>query len=504
MLVAVALVGGPSLVPGAPPARVVAAAQAAPCRSDAQVAGLGRTAADQGLWLGEANTEVTNFGDAAALRGTAALAAAPDVVALTATRTGRGYWLARSDGTVHGFGDAGLFGSPPRTRLPSPIVDIAGTVSGRGYYLVTQTANVYTFGDAVFFGSTGAAPIPSPVVDMQLSPSGKGYWLLTSTGTVYGFGDAQVLGSAAAPRLVGPAADMTATPTGRGYVILAANGDVFPFGDAPVFGSGKVGEDLPAGTTYTDIEATSTGKGYWAADRGGAVFSAGDAFAADSPTNAPAIACVQPAALDFGESPLRVAAPRQTFTVTSVGLAVLAIASVDIAGAAGPDFTRTADSCTGRRLRAGRSCSVEIEFRPLVTGDRQASASVRSTGATAAVDLRGRGLGSGSTVTTATTAAPSQARLTVDPGLGHPGFVVQASGSGFRPLADIVLTWVPGIGQVQARSDAAGSFRVAVLVFPHDLPGPRQLRGSDGTTTAVAEFLVVPDSGQPRDITIHR
>lgn len=86
--------------------------------------------------------------------------------------------------------------------------------------------------------------------------------------------------------------------------------------------------------------------------------------------------------------------------------------------------------------------------------------------------------------------------LTVTPALGPPGFVATAHGSGFPP-GPVVLAWTPGIGTFTATAGATGTFDVAVLVFPRDRLGPRQLVATSGTVAASAPFLVVPSTIQP-------
>jgi hypothetical protein len=97
----------------------------------------------------------------------------------------------------------------------------------------------------------------------------------------------------------------------------------------------------------------------------------------------------------------------------------------------------------------------------------------------------------------------SHPKLQVAPALGPPGFVTQASGSGFPPNVQVALSWAPGIGNWTVRTDAKGAFQTSVFVFPNDRTGVRQLRaapvskGRFGTVSAT--FLCVPGTLQPRD-----
>jgi hypothetical protein len=115
-----------------------------------------------------------------------------------------------------------------------------------------------------------------------------------------------------------------------------------------------------------------------------------------------------------------------------------------------------------------------------------------------------------STSTSSTTPVqppPGKLQLDCQPPLGPPGFVTEAVGTGFPANAPVTLAWRPGIGGAQVVTDAAGSFRVPVLVMHHDALGPRQLVATVGgssrgaTPTVSAPFLVVPATlGPPRAI----
>jgi hypothetical protein len=106
------------------------------------------------------------------------------------------------------------------------------------------------------------------------------------------------------------------------------------------------------------------------------------------------------------------------------------------------------------------------------------------------------------------------ATLTLNPGLARPGFVTFAIGQGFPANTDVTLTWDRGIGGAEAVSDDEGTFRVPILLFRHDLLGPRTLEAlllvDDGIgdpeleVAATAPFLVVPGTAQPGDFVNRR
>lgn len=99
--------------------------------------------------------------------------------------------------------------------------------------------------------------------------------------------------------------------------------------------------------------------------------------------------------------------------------------------------------------------------------------------------------------------------LVLTPTVGPPGTVLAVQGSGFAPGTPVQLSWDRGLlgpdsGAVTA--DGAGGFRVALLIYPHDLLGRRTLTARTSpvappSSPASATFLVVPGSVQPRDFT---
>lgn len=114
------------------------------------------------------------------------------------------------------------------------------------------------------------------------------------------------------------------------------------------------------------------------------------------------IASVSPTVLDFGTHEIGWQVPSRTTTLTNTGDADLHVTSVTRTGAA--DFTTGSDSCTGRTLQPGASCSVEVRFDPTTVGtpsahlsfhhDASQSPRVSMRGAvTPPADLAVRGVG---------------------------------------------------------------------------------------------------------------
>lgn len=84
--------------------------------------------------------------------------------------------------------------------------------------------------------------------------------------------------------------------------------------------------------------------------------------------------------------------------------------------------------------------------------------------------------------------------------LGLPGSVTTATGTGF-PAGDVTLGWGSGIGSARTQVDDRGRLRAQVLVFPHDIEGPRELLVETPAAPELAAlrvpFLVVSGAAEP-------
>jgi hypothetical protein len=111
-----------------------------------------------------------------------------------------------------------------------------------------------------------------------------------------------------------------------------------------------------------------------------------------------------------------------------------------------------------------------------------------------------------------------QPSVALDPPIGPPGFVTNVVGTGFPANATIVfLNWgAPALRSPlpkNIKTDANGSFQFPILVFYHDLLGPRMLQAivanpfGDRAGSAIeadAPFLVTPGRSQPTDLVLRR
>jgi TolB protein len=99
---------------------------------------------------------------------------------------------------------------------------------------------------------------------------------------------------------------------------------------------------------------------------------------------------------------------------------------------------------------------------------------------------------------------PAGTKLRIEPTIGPPGFVATAIGTGFPPNTYVTLAWRFGLGTWTVRTKGNGTFSQPVLIFHHDLLGPRQLVATNFPAVAGANFLAVPASIQPRGFVVRR
>lgn len=98
--------------------------------------------------------------------------------------------------------------------------------------------------------------------------------------------------------------------------------------------------------------------------------------------------------LDFEDQRVREPSSALAVTVTSEGERPL---SLQVRGPFGPhagDFDLVNDTCSGARLAGGQACSIQVQFIPTATGDREATLVLRhnATDSPARVSLRGTGV----------------------------------------------------------------------------------------------------------------
>ena len=187
--------------------------------------------------------------------------------------------------------------------------------------------------------------------------------------------------------------------------------------------------------------------------------SSGSTFVGSS---AVAYPLVEPGTVVF--EPTVVVAGRRSATVSlsnPTARTITVVASrVDAAGSGG--FSLVTDNCTGQSLTAGASCTVDVQFAPLVVGAVNGLLTFDLADGTAASAAL---VGDGS----------AEPTLDVLPGVATPGQVVTVFGSGF-PAGAIVEFSRSGVADVaQLTVDPDGSFAHVFVVLPNTPSGPMTL-----------------------------
>ena len=157
---------------------------------------------------------------------------------------------------------------------------------------------------------------------------------------------------------------------------------------------------------------------------------------------------------------------------------------MSLTGANPADFTVTSDLCSGAVLNPLATCVVRVAFHPTSPGDRTALVQFVDTagGSPHLAPLTGR--------------SPT---LVVSPGVAAPGRTVDVIGMSWQPGQAVALTTVDTRDPTHVYSesrvvtaDAAGNFRVVMVMFPKTTPGSRFVIGTGlaPTATARAPLLV--------------
>jgi len=87
---------------------------------------------------------------------------------------------------------------------------------------------------------------------------------------------------------------------------------------------------------------------------------------------------ISPVSLNFGNVTVGMSSAPQTVTLTNTSKIAITVQSVTITGANINDFSQT-NTC-GTSVAAGASCSINVTFKPTVTGARRASVTIMDTG----------------------------------------------------------------------------------------------------------------------------
>ncbi len=213
----------------------------------------------------------------------------------------------------------------------------------------------------------------------------------------------------------------------------------------------------------------------------------GDVFIRDMPP----LPRLNPPTVDFGTFAVGAAPSNAAAVLMNAGWGPMTMKPATVSGSNAGDYSVLADGCSAATLYSGEACTVTVGFGPTQPGTRTAQLQipVNAPGSPAVQQLTGRG---------------SQARITLDPPIGPQGIVVVATGDHFPANSQVQLSWSVGItpGLPVVKADASGHWQIQVLVFHHDIVGPRNLvatsvGGPAFPTVAVPMLVTVRSVGPP-------
>jgi Tol biopolymer transport system component len=212
---------------------------------------------------------------------------------------------------------------------------------------------------------------------------------------------------------------------------------------------------------------------------------------------------VDPGLLDFsGPVAIGSRSATRSITVTNDEFGPLRYGGSAITG---NDFTVVDDGCRNKVLNPTETCRVGVVFSPRNAGALTSTLTVSTDDLASPHRVSLTGIAEGPPGPGAFTPT-----LAVSPGVGPGGTVASVSGQGYRPDIALRLQWGPdptlAAGPVPIGSttvlatDGQGRFGpVPILVFHHDLLGPRvvQTSGTLPDATATAPFLAVQSTVEP-------
>ena len=165
--------------------------------------------------------------------------------------------------------------------------------------------------------------------------------------------------------------------------------------------------------------------------------------------------------------------------VANIGFGPALVAAVTVSGDHPDDFLITGNGCAAGPVNPGATCSIDIAFTPTEAGHRTATVNVFTEfGQYTSVLVNG-----GSTRTARLETADDEVRAGDDVGLG---------GSGFRPAAEVVISWADGRGgSIVVRADRDGNFLALLPTRVVEPNGERILVAQSGDQAAKATIEVL-------------
>jgi hypothetical protein len=191
-----------------------------------------------------------------------------------------------------------------------------------------------------------------------------------------------------------------------------------------------------------------------------------------------------PDPVDFGTALIGTPPADRVVTVTNTGDAPFTVTGLDVIGPAAADFSIVTDTCLGGVVTPTIACTVTVRATPTAPGDRAAELRFIDTapGSPHTVDLR------------VATAAPT---LQFNPGLGPPGLVTTAVGTGWPAGLPVTVTFPGHDGRFVGTAGPDGSVVLTgVLILPRSQIGARVALGvsptpSGAVASAFTTFQVV-------------
>ena len=193
---------------------------------------------------------------------------------------------------------------------------------------------------------------------------------------------------------------------------------------------------------------------------------------------------ITPTSYTFPPSAVGSTSTPTAFTVTNNGTDTTTITSTGITG----DFAIVSDGCNGTTLAPGATCPLAANFSPGTDGTRKGVITVKGTaGGFATARLVG--------------VAAFGGVLAFSPAVVTAGKVTTLVGKGFRPTVALTIGWDNGLtGTFTVTTDAAGDFRMAVLILRNELVGTRHavVTAPAADAGATTPLLVVLPTYQPQ------
>jgi hypothetical protein len=191
-------------------------------------------------------------------------------------------------------------------------------------------------------------------------------------------------GTAVSPQSIDFGSQPVATAsTPRTVTLTNLAADALTLGQVALVGgqpaSFPTGADTCSGSTLASGEACSVAVSFAPRAIGSRTTSLRFTDAAGNLSQAVALSgigtsavALSPQSITFADRPDHTQSSARTVTLTNVGGTALTVSGVALSGTDASSFLTRSDTCTGKTLATGQSCSAQVRFRPLGTGVKTA------------------------------------------------------------------------------------------------------------------------------------